>query len=368
MTKPLLRDRLAAGTLRTTGDLVEKGLMQPDEAARAADLTSRYGIAITPEVADVIARAENIETDPVARQYLPDLREEIILPQENGDVSGDKAHAPINYAVIHRHPNRVLLKPTHACAVYCRFCFRREMIGPHGDLITQRDVEAGLEYIEAHSEIEEVILTGGDPLTISSAKLKAIIRRLNSVAHVKWIRIHTRLPMVSPKLVNEAMLDALDSIKPVLMCIHTNHAREFTPENSAALARLANRGVVLLSQSVLLKGINATPEALAQLFTTMMANRIKPYYLFHPGLTTGTSHFRLSFEEGMALMDKVRPMVSGVCVPTYVMDIPGGVHKIPVDANHIRAVPGKRGHYVLTDPMGGEHDYQDVLPHYAQMG
>lgn len=316
-------------------------------------------MGITPEMHDLIVPGDR--HDPIAAQFIPDPREEIILPQEVSDPVGDYTHAPLK-ALVHRHDNRVLLKATMVCAVYCRFCFRREMIGPNGDTITQSDLDEALEYIAAHPEITEVILTGGDPLVLSPKKLQSLMQRLGAIPHLRWVRLHSRVPVVSPGKISPDMLAALKSAgKPVLLAIHANHPREFTPAARAALADFADSGIVLLGQSVLLKGINDTAPVLAELLETMMVNRIKPYYLHHPDLTAGTSHFRLSFEEGMALMAAIQPLVSGVCIPQYTLDIPGGVTKIAITPDTVRAVPGRPGAYELRDPMGKVHDYEDRL-------
>ena len=320
------------------------------------DMTLPTGI--TPDMARLIV--PGALNDPIALQFLPDERENVILPQELGDPTGDYAHAPLK-ALVHRHKNRVLLKATMVCAVYCRFCFRREMVGPDGDSITQSDVDQALDYIAEHPEINEVILTGGDPLILSPKKLQDLMQRLQAMPHIRWIRLHSRIPVVSPAKINAEMLAALKGIKTVIIAVHANHAREITAEAGAALARLANNGVVLLGQSVLLKGINNTAEALVNLFETLMTNRVKPYYLHHPDLTAGTSHFRLSFEEGMALMNEIQPLVSGVCMPQYTLDIPGGVTKIAISPDTVQAVPDQPGAYVLRDPMGNTHFYEDKL-------
>lgn len=344
-------------TLRSADDLLNAGLIAPENHAAIDTMTQRYAISITPEM-DALMDRHNAN-DPIALQFVPDIRENTILPQELYDPIGDYAHSP-SPALVHRYKNRVLLKPTHVCAVYCRFCFRREMVGPEGNSITQSDIDKALDYIEAHDEISEVILTGGDPLMLSPKRLGALMVRLQSMPHIRWLRFHTRVPVVSPSRINAELIQALKGIKTVVMAVHANHAREFTADAGAALARLAGAGVVLLGQSVLLKGINNSVDALADLCETMMANRIKPYYLHHPDLTTGTGHFRLSFEEGMTLMDQLRERVSGVCVPQYTLDIPGGVTKLAISRDTVRPA-GKPGHYILQDPSGREHNYQDQL-------
>ena len=180
--------------------------------------------------------------------------------------------------------------------------------------------------------------------------------------HIRWIRFHTRIPVVAPSKISGELLAALKGIKPVIMAIHANHAREITADAGAALAQLANNGVVLLGQSVLLKSVNDNVETLVNLFETLMVNRVKPYYLHHPDLTAGTSHFRFPLERGMALMDAVRARISGICMPQYTLDIPGGVTKIAITPETVQAILDRRGAYMLRDPMGGTHFYEDQLP------
>lgn len=344
--------------LRSAQDLVAAGLIDEARAEELQPLTQRYTIGITPEMTQLIDTTD--AADPIAVQFVPDLREMDLLPQELADPISDYKHSPLK-ALVHRHPDRVLLKPTTACAVYCRFCFRREMVGPNGDSVTQTDIDEALEYIAQHTEIKEVILTGGDPLMLSPDKLASLLNRLQAIPHIKWLRMHTRVPVVAPHKIDVEMLQALQGVKALIMALHVNHAREITPDAGAALARLAKQGIVMLGQSVLLKGVNDSVEALIELFETLMTHRVKPYYLHHPDLTTGTSHFRLSFEQGMALMAQVKGRISGVCIPSYVIDIPGGLNKIPVTNDHVHASPDQPGGYLLRDFNGNEHSYYDPL-------
>ncbi len=344
--------------LRSVEELQHNQLISAEDADALRALTKRYSIAVTPEMAQIIQSAP--DKDPIAAQFIPRIEEMHVLPQERMDPTGDYPHAPMR-ALVHRHRDRVLLKPTVACAVYCRFCFRREMIGPNGDTITQEDVDKALRYIAENSEIKEVILTGGDPLVLAPHRLAVIVQQLNMIPHVKWLRIHTRVPVVAPDKINAEMLNALRSVKAITMAVHANHAREFTPKAGAALVRLAHQGIVLLGQSVLLKGVNDTADALADLFETMMQHRIKPYYLHHPDQVTGTSHFRLPFEQGMRLMKAVRARVSGVCMPHYVVDIPGGVCKIPVTPETVCPDTDRPGTYGLYDDQGREFSYYDPI-------
>lgn len=299
------------------------------------DVARRYPVAITPAVAALIDTAG--PDDPIAAQFLPDARELITTPEELADPIGDHPKSPLE-GIVHRYPDRVLLKATHLCAVYCRFCFRREMVGPGKTAPLSADALArAIDYIRARPEIFEVIVTGGDPFTLASAKVAALSQALAAIPHVQVIRWHTRGPVVAPEKVTDAFVQALKAPgKAVYVALHANHARELTPAACAAIARLVDAGIPMLSQTVLLRGVNDTVEALEALMRAFVANRVKPYYLHHPDLAPGTGHFRLSIEEGQALVRALKIRASGLCQPTYVLDIPGGHGKAPLTPAHVR--------------------------------
>jgi lysine 2,3-aminomutase len=251
----------------------------------------------------------------------------------------------------------VLLKAVHVCPVYCRFCFRREMVGPQGlGTLAPEALETALAYVACHPEIWEVILTGGDPLVLSPRRLREIVGRLGEIAHLKVVRFHTRVPVAEPERIDAAMTSALRaSGKTTYLAVHANHPRELTATARAAFGRLAAAGIVLLSQSVLLRGVNDDPDVLAALMRGFVEAGIRPYYLHHPDLAPGTSHFRLSIEEGQALVAGLRGRISGLCQPIYVLDIPGGYGKTAIVASsHGR---GPDGHFQVTDFRGRTHDY-----------
>jgi lysine 2,3-aminomutase len=271
------------------------------------------------------------ECDPIARQFVASPAELDVRPEESADPIGDFAHSPVE-GIVHRYPDRVLLKLTHTCAVYCRFCFRREMVGPggHGNL-TGAKLEAALAYIAGRPDIWEVILSGGDPLVLSPRRLGQVMDALAEIDHVKVVRFHTRVPAVEPGLVTEALIAALRrSGKATYVALHANHARELTPEARAACARIIDAGVPMLGQTVLLKGVNDDPQVMGALMRAFVETRIKPYYLHQGDLAPGTSHFRTTLAEGQQLMKAMRGRYSGLCQPTYVLDIPGGHGKVPV--------------------------------------
>jgi lysine 2,3-aminomutase len=324
----------ATATLRSAGDLADAGLIGPSQTLVLGAVSERYAIAIPPALAKLIDR--NDPDDPIARQYVPSLEELVITPEELADPIGDLAFSPVE-GIVHRYPDRVLLKPLHVCPVYCRFCFRREMVGPEGlGTLSSEALDSAFSYIAAHPEIWEVILTGGDPLMLAPRRLASILAALDAIPHVKIVRVHTRVPVVTPEAVDEAMVRALSaSSKTVYIGVHANHPREMTDAARAACGTLADAGLPLLSQTVLLRGVNDDPAVLADLMRAFVESRVRPYYLHHPDLAPGTARFRLSIAEGQAVMRALRGRVSGLCLPTYVLDIPGGHGKSPVGPNYV---------------------------------
>ncbi|HYS47922.1 MAG TPA: lysine-2,3-aminomutase-like protein, partial [Xanthobacteraceae bacterium] len=280
-------------TLRRPDELAEAGLIPPARVAALKPVAARYAVAITPAMAELIDPAD--PHDPIARQFVPDPAELEVRPEERADPIGDAAHSPVE-GLVHRFPDRVLLKLVHVCAVYCRFCFRREMIGPgKPNALPAEALSAALAYIAAHPYIWEVILSGGDPLVLSPRRLAAVMRRLAAIPHVKVIRVHTRVPTVDPARITPALVRALKTRgKAVYVVLHANHARELTAAARAACARLVDAGIPLLSQTVLLRGINDDAQVLGQLMRALVECRIKPYYLHHGDLAPGTVHWRTS--------------------------------------------------------------------------
>ena len=347
----------APATLRTAAELAAAGLV--DEAAVPAleAIAARYTVALTPTVAGLIDRGD--PADPIARQFVPSVAELKTAPVERADPIGDEAHSPVE-GIVHRYPDRVLLKAVHVCPVYCRFCFRRETVGPAGaGTLSPEALAQALAYIAEHPEIWEVILTGGDPLILSPRRLSEIAVALARMAHVKVLRVHTRVPVVDPERVDAELVAALAaSGKAVYLAVHANHPRELTAAARAACTRLADAGIALVSQSVLLRGVNDDVEVLAQLMRAFVEARVKPYYLHHPDLAPGTSHFRLGIEEGQRLVAALRGRLSGLCQPEYVLDLPGGYGKVPIGPGH--ATRSDDGAWTIRDYRGGVHRYADA--------
>jgi len=343
-----------ARVLRDADALAEAGLLDGDAVAAARQVARRYAVAVTPHLAEGARRS-----DAIARQFVPSAEELVIAREELGDPIGDESHMPLQdgapvKGIVHRYADRVLLKPIHACAVYCRFCFRREQVGPGGDALDANELQAALDYIRAHREIWEVILSGGDPLVMSPRRLREIIEQLAAIDHVGVIRIHTRLPVADPAKIDAETVAALTCAKAVYVVLHCNHADELTPEAKAACARLVDVGIPMLAQSVLLAGVNDDEAAMEALMRALVANRIKPYYLHHPDLARGTGHFRLPIERGQEILRGLRGRVSGLCQPTYVLDIPGGHGKVPIGPSYLAR---DEAGWTVADPHGNRHDY-----------
>ncbi|HEV7261221.1 MAG TPA: lysine-2,3-aminomutase-like protein [Bosea sp. (in: a-proteobacteria)] len=341
--------------LRSVDALIDAGLAAPEQREALQAVAARYAVSVTPAMVELIDPTD--AADPIARQFVPDSAERVTLPQEIADPIGDEAHSPVE-GVVHRYPDRALLKLVHACPVYCRFCFRREMVGPGGDALTGDKLNAALAYLAGHPEIWEVILTGGDPFILSARRIREVAKRLAAIPHIKVVRWHTRVPIVDPGRITGDYARALRIPgKASYVAVHANHPREFSDAARAALATLADAGHVLVSQSVLLKGVNADVETLSALMRAFVENRVKPYYLHHPDLAPGTARFRLSLEEGQALVKSLRGHLSGLCQPTYILDIPGGAGKIPVGPTFLSACEAPGAEAFAEDRHGEQHRY-----------
>ncbi len=345
-----------SGTLRSADDVVGAGLAPPAARADLARVAERYAVAITPVMADLIDAAD--PGDPIARQFVPDVAELVTTPEERADPIGDHAHSPLP-GLVHRYPDRVLLKFVSVCPVYCRFCFRREMVGPgKAEALSAEDLARILDYVRAHEEVWEVVVTGGDPLVASPRRLKALTEALAAIPHVKVLRFHSRVPVVDPDRVTAGLVDAIRH--PGLatwVVLHANHARELTPAARAACARFVDAGIPMLSQSVLLAGVNDDPETLGALMRAFVEARVKPYYLHQGDLAPGTSQFRVPIGRGREILKTLRGRWSGLCQPDYVLDIPGGHGKAPIGPDYLET-DGEG--FVVTDFKGGRHVYPPV--------
>jgi len=344
---------ISRSTLRRPEELVDAGLVSPDRLAELERVAARYAVAITPTLAELID--PNDPADPIARQFIPSAEELELTPDELADPIGDLVHMPVK-GIVHRYPDRVLLKPIHVCPVYCRFCFRREMVGPGSEALSPDELDAAIAYIAERPDLFEVIITGGDPLMLSPRRLADLIVRLSAIPHLGVIRIHSRVPIADPDRIDAALVAALETEKGLFVLVHADHPRELGQGAEAAIRRLTRAGIAVLGQTALLKGVNDDPAVLGALFRRLVALRVKPYYLHHGDLAPGTARFRTTIEEGQALVTALRGRVSGLCQPTYVLDLPGGYGKVPIGPTYLES--GDRdGDWRVTDYQGMIHTY-----------
>lgn len=295
-------------------------------------LTTNYRMGITPYYFSLIQQFD--ASDPVYRQIIPSSHELTVLPDELEDPISDenpsRGSRPLK-ALIHRYPNRVLLLPTALCAVYCRFCFRKRLVGDTAHNASEEDLQAAYSYINQHPEIEEVILTGGDPLTLGDRSLSRILKELDGINHLRLIRIHTRLPVVNPYRLTPNLAQIIASLeKPVWISAHFNHANEITPSSSKQIGEWTDMGIPFLNQSVLLKGVNDSTTSLKDLFMGLIEIKVKPYYLHQADLVQGTSHLQVPVQKGLQLLHDLQGEVPGYALPHYVFDRPDGQGKLPL--------------------------------------
>ena len=333
-------------------DLIAAGLVEPAREGEIRRVAERFSVALTAEVAALIDPAD--PADPIAAQFVPSEAELAVTPAELADPIGDERWSPVP-GIVHRYPDRVLLKPTSLCPVYCRFCFRRETVGKRPGILERPALERAFDYVRQRPEIWEVIVTGGDPFLLSPRRVAYLVRRLDQIPHLGVIRFHTRVPVVDPSRVRRALVEALAAEKAVYVVVHANHPRELTRTVKEALSRLNRAGIPLLSQTVLLRGVNDNATVLEALFRGLVAMRVKPYYLHHADLARGTAHFRTGIAAGQGLVRLLRGRVSGLCQPTYVLDIPGGYGKVPVAPCAVS--PSEAGGWIVEDSAGIRHLY-----------
>lgn len=347
-------------TIRKISQLQKLGLIKAENVKDIEKVAENFSVALPAYLIDTINSETPENQAALLKQFLPTEAELNIMDVELNDPIGDKPHTAVK-GVVHRHRDRCLLMPITACPVYCRFCFRREKVGLKTNALTKNELKAAYTYIGQHKEIWEVILTGGDPLILKAKTLQAILFALEAIEHVEVIRIHTRVPVMDPVRVNAEMIKALKIKKTVYVVLHTNHPSELTKAAQEACALFIDNGIPMLSQSVLLKGVNDNLETMGALMRSLVKNRIKPYYLHHADLAVGTSHFRTSIQEGQVLLKSLRAHYSGLCQPTYVLDIPGGYGKVPIGYHYLapqKCSSGAPQHYWVEDHHAELHDYQ----------
>ncbi len=328
--------------------------LTPEEEKGIDKARGRLAMAITPYWANLID-ADDPDC-PIRRQSVPVGAEFSIAPHEMADPCAEDRDSPAPH-LVHRYPDRVLLLATEHCAMYCRHCTRRRLVGDHQDKeedpLTRFD--AAIEYIKANRKIRDVLISGGDPLILEDEALENLLQKIRAISHVEFLRIGTRIPVTLPQRINEKLADMLKKYSPIWMSIHFNHPKEITKRCKSACDMLSESGIPLGSQSVLLKGVNDRPYVFKRLVHDLLQIRVRPYYIYQCDPVRGTQHFRTPVATGINIIEKLRGHTSGYAVPTYVIDGPGGGGKIPVGPNYI--LSQAKGKYVLRNYKGKIYTY-----------
>ena len=355
-------DASASTPTRSWAEDLRAGVRRPEDLRRLpvvppAEVAEAFKVRVP---ASYLERIDwNDPDDPLRRQAIPAAEELEFLPGERTDPIGDAAHSPVPH-LTHRYPDRVLLYPTYICSMYCRHCFRKESLNEDDKGVSLRALEPALAYIAARPEIREVILTGGDPLTLSDAQLAELRGRIEAIEHVRLLRIHTRVPVTLPTRVTPGLVGALRGRLMTAVVTHFNHPREIGDDAVVACRRLREAGFMLLNQAVLLRGVNDDPDTMATLLRELVYTLgAKPYYLHHCDLTRGVSHFRTSIDQGLDILRSLRGNVSGLCVPHYMLDLPGGHGKVPLSPEVVQHREGEHWRFEAWD--GQVHDYEEQL-------
>ena len=320
----------------TSADQLEQYMtLTPEEKEGCAYANTKLALSITPYFFNLIDR--NNPDCPIRRQMIPRSDEMLISEGEQLDSLGEDEHSPVP-GLVHRYPDRVLFLVTDRCAAYCRYCTRSRLVSNAQDYNFHPEYEQGLRYIEAHPEIRDVLLSGGDPLLLSDKKIEHLLSRLRAIPHVEFIRIGSRIPVFLPQRITPELTDIFKKYGPIWMSIHVNHPKECTAELKAACERLAFAGVPLGNQSVLLRGVNDDAEIMKALVHRLLRMRVRPYYLYQMDLITGGSHFKVDVRKGLEIIRALRGHTTGYAIPQYVIDAPGGGGKVPMNPDFVESI------------------------------
>ena len=318
----------------TTVDQLQKLLptITVEELAGAQLANTKLALGITPYFFNLIDQSD--ENCPIRRQMVPRIEETHTAPWELSDPCGEDSHSPVP-GLVHRYPDRVLFLVTDRCASYCRYCTRSRLVSNAAGYDFHPEFDKQIAYIAAHPEIRDVLLSGGDPLLLSDEKLENLLSRLRAIPHVEFLRLGTRIPIFLPQRITPELCAMLKQFHPLFISIHANHPRELTTEVRDALGRLADAGIPLGNQSVLLKHVNDDVDVMKALVQKLLMCRVRPYYLYQCDLITGSAHLRASVAKGLEIMEKLRGHTTGYAVPTYVIDAPGGGGKVPINPEYV---------------------------------
>ncbi len=318
--------------IETYEELSKYFTFEPEEAEGIKKALAKFRMAITPYYLSLID--PNDPFDPIRRQAIPQGAECNIAPADLNDPLHEDEDSPAP-GLTHRYPDRVLFLITDMCSMYCRHCTRRRFAGQKDDESPSERIEKCLAYIEKTPQVRDVLLSGGDALMVSDKKLEYIIQRLRAIPHVEIVRIGSRTPVVCPQRITPELCEMLKKYHPIWLNTHFNHPNEFTPEAEQALARLANAGIPLGNQTVLLRGVNDCVHVMKKLMHELVRNRVRPYYIYQCDLSMGLEHFRTPVSKGIEIIENLRGHTSGYAVPTFVVDAPGGGGKTPVMPQYV---------------------------------
>ncbi len=328
-----------AHRLRSAAELERVIRLTDDERAACTEASALFSMAVTPYYASLMDPDD--PSCPVRRQAVPTMAELSFRPDEREDPLAEDSHMPVP-GLTHRYPDRALLYTTHNCPVYCRHCNRKRKVGDPTSATARQELDVAVEYLAAHSEIRDVLVSGGDPLTFSDERLDVLLGKLRAIPHLEIIRIATRNPVTLPQRVTPGLAAVLKKHHPIFVNTHFNHEKECTPEAAAALELLADAGCVLGNQMVLLRGVNEDPAMVRRMNHWLLKHRCRPYYIFQADVAQGISHFRTPIESGLRILAALRGWTSGLAVPHYVVDLPGGGGKVSVQPDPLREREGKR--------------------------
>jgi len=329
--------------------------LTPEERAGTILAGKKLALGITPHFFNLIDKDD--PDCPIRRQVVPRIEESVTNPDELIDPCGEDSHMPVP-GLVHRYPDRVLLLVTDRCASYCRYCTRSRVVSGAGEQELSVDLEGAFAYLEKHPEVRDVLLSGGDPLLLSDAKLDSILTRLKKIPSIEFVRIGSRIPIFLPQRITPELVTMLRKHHPFFLSIHSNHPKELTAEVKSALERLADAGIPLGNQSVLLRGVNDQVETLKELYHKLLLCRVRPYYLYQCDLITGSAHLRTTIREGQEIMEQLRGHTTGYAVPTYVVDGPGGGGKIPIGPSYIVGMADDR--VILKNYRGDVYEYPEI--------
>lgn len=328
--------------------------LTPEEDEGIKKSNGRLAMAITPYWASLMD--PNDPNCPIRRQAVP-LKEEFMdSPHELTDPCAEDRDSPVPGGLVHRYPDRVLLLITDQCGMYCRHCTRRRMVGEKRQAaLSSQKLDQAIEYIKSNRKVRDVLISGGDPFMLEDEALEDVIIKIRAIGHVEFLRIGTRLPISLPQRITPELVAMLKKYAPIWLSLHVNHPKEITKRSKIALDMLADAGMPLGSQTVLLKGINDRPYAMKKLMQELLKVRVRPYYIYQCDPAKGTSHFRTPIAVGINIIEKLRGHTSGYAVPTYVIDAPGGGGKIPVGPNYV--LSQAKGRYTLRNYRGKIYTY-----------